>query len=41
MSRQQRFLADHSSSAGQLLPKLGHITFTFLLLLCFCLPFMC
>jgi hypothetical protein len=34
-----RLLADHDSSSGSLLPRLGHITVTFLLLLAFFLPF--
>lgn len=39
MSRHAGLLADHSTSAGSILPKLRHITFTFLLLLALMLPF--
>jgi hypothetical protein len=35
-----RLLADHNSSQGSILPRLAQITFTFLLLLAFWLPFM-
>ena len=39
MSRQHEFLADHSTSNGQILPKLSHVMFVFLLLLAFSIPF--
>ena len=37
MSRHS-FLADHSTSNGQILPKLQHVVFAFLLLLAFSIP---